>query len=408
MYDAHKNYAHSTIATAPSSATAGTSLSVQSGHGTRFPAPPFNVVVGPATGANHDNVEILRVTAVSGDDFTVLRTQEDLSTPRAIVVGDVIFNAMTAKAFTDLEFETISQAEAEAGTGTTPRIWTAERVAQAIAALAPAGGGDVTAAGSNDFTGTNTFAGAIFPLFTAMPALEVDVTKAGNAYSATSDQTFTYSDATPAAGTSTVIRITADSYLRTITIPSTYSLARSGAITELPVPAHSTLQVRIQYLSSRWEIIGDPVATTGSGSFVLSDSPELTTPDLGTPSAGNLENCTADGTNPVGTVDVPQIILTAPYTCALSDRGKHIYHPSSDTSDQTITIPDDVSVPFPVGTAITIINDVSAGDVIVETDGDTLVKLPSGVSGSLTLPAGTTATLIKVAPGRWIVMGASS
>lgn len=37
---------------------------------------------------------------------------------------------------------TVSQAEAEAGTATTDRIWTAQRVAQAIAALESGGGGD--------------------------------------------------------------------------------------------------------------------------------------------------------------------------------------------------------------------------------------------------------------------------
>lgn len=55
----------------------------------------------------------------------------------------------------------VSQAEAEAGTATTPRRWTAERIAQAIAALAPAGGGggttietfSATKNGNQDLTG---------------------------------------------------------------------------------------------------------------------------------------------------------------------------------------------------------------------------------------------------------------
>lgn len=42
-----------------------------------------------------------------------------------------------ALARTDLELATVGQSEAEAGTGTTTRAWTAQRVAQAIAALAP-------------------------------------------------------------------------------------------------------------------------------------------------------------------------------------------------------------------------------------------------------------------------------
>lgn len=127
-------------------------------------------------------------------------------------------------------------------------------------------------------TGVNSFTGNDLTVYTAMPALAVDVTKAGNSYSATGSVVFTYSNSTPAAGSSTLLRITADSggpY--TITIPTTWSLARGGNITTLAVPASTVLQVRLQYLSSRWEIIGDPVATTGTGSYALSDSPVFTT-----------------------------------------------------------------------------------------------------------------------------------
>lgn len=55
--------------------------------------------------------------------------------------------------------DVVSQAEAEAGTATTERIWTAERVAQAIAALASGGGGTVTLQASTfqAWQGTPTF-----------------------------------------------------------------------------------------------------------------------------------------------------------------------------------------------------------------------------------------------------------
>ncbi len=42
------------------------------------------------------------------------------------------------------EHALVSQAEAEAGTATSKRIWTAERVAQAIAALSTGGSGSVS------------------------------------------------------------------------------------------------------------------------------------------------------------------------------------------------------------------------------------------------------------------------
>lgn len=101
--DAHKNLAYTTVATAPSPALSGTSLVVAAGTGTLFPAVPFNCVVWPA-GVNPltTNAEIIRVTTVSTDTFTIVRTQEGTSA-RAIGVGDQIANAITAKTLTDVE-----------------------------------------------------------------------------------------------------------------------------------------------------------------------------------------------------------------------------------------------------------------------------------------------------------------
>lgn len=102
-YDAHKNFAVSSIATAPSPAVSGTSLTVQSGDGAKFPTPPFNITVWansqqPTTA----NAEIIRVTAIAGDVFTIVRAQEN-STARSIIVGDQLAATITAKTLTDLE-----------------------------------------------------------------------------------------------------------------------------------------------------------------------------------------------------------------------------------------------------------------------------------------------------------------
>lgn len=103
MVDAHANLAVSTVATAPSPATSGTSLVVGSGHGARFPAAPFNATVWP-TGANPDpsNAEIVRVTARSTDTLTITRAQEG-TTARTVVIGDNIAATVTAKTLTDIE-----------------------------------------------------------------------------------------------------------------------------------------------------------------------------------------------------------------------------------------------------------------------------------------------------------------
>ena len=103
MADQHKNFAYSTVATAPSPATTGTSLVVAAADGAKFPTVPFNATVWPA-GAQPltTNAEIVRVTTISTDTFTITRAQES-STARSVVVGDQIAATVTAKTLTDAE-----------------------------------------------------------------------------------------------------------------------------------------------------------------------------------------------------------------------------------------------------------------------------------------------------------------
>jgi hypothetical protein len=102
MPDAVANFAYSSVATAPSPATSGTSLVVAAGTGTRYPAVPFNATVWPAGGQPlSSNAEIVRVTAIAMDTLTIVRTQEG-TTARTIIVGDQIIAGVTAKTITDL------------------------------------------------------------------------------------------------------------------------------------------------------------------------------------------------------------------------------------------------------------------------------------------------------------------
>lgn len=101
--DNFKNFAFSTVATAPSPATTGTSLVVASGEGVLFPAVPFNATIWPTgTQPLSTNAEIVRVTNVSTDTLTIEREQEG-TTARTVVVGDQIAASITAKTFTDVE-----------------------------------------------------------------------------------------------------------------------------------------------------------------------------------------------------------------------------------------------------------------------------------------------------------------
>jgi hypothetical protein len=127
---------------------------------------------------------------------------------------------------------------------------------------------------------------------TVMPALEIDVTKFVNTKTISANSTMTFSNATPTAGTRTEVRVTTDATARTLTIPSSYSFARNSLITTILIPASATASLSFEYTGSRWEVYGDPVETTGTGSYVLATSPTLVTPALGTPSSGVLTNCT--------------------------------------------------------------------------------------------------------------------
>lgn len=105
-YDAHPNLAYSTVLTAPSPATSGTSVVVQSGDGALFSTQPFNAIIWPA-GAQPTttNAEIVRITGRSTDTLTITRTQESTSA-RIVVVGDQIAVVPTKKVFTDVENQT--------------------------------------------------------------------------------------------------------------------------------------------------------------------------------------------------------------------------------------------------------------------------------------------------------------
>lgn len=102
---------------------------------------------------------------------------------------------------------------------------------------------------------------------------------------------------------------------------------------------------------------------------------------------------------------IEQNSQSAAYTTVLTDAGKHIYHPSADTTARIWTIDSNANVAYPIGTAITFINDTSGGVITIAITSDTLVLSPDGTTGSRTLAANGSATAIKVTSTRWIISG---
>jgi len=127
-------------------------------------------------------------------------------------------------------------------------------------------------------------------------------------------------------------------------------------------------------------------SSTGSGSVVLSTSPSLTTPVLGTPTSGNLSNCTADGTNNVGYRNIPQSgsDKTSSYQLATTDVGKFVGVGTSGS----ITVPNST---FAAGDVVSIFNNTSGNVTLTmsittayiagtNTDKDTLTLATRGVA----------------------------
>jgi len=150
---------------------------------------------------------------------------------------------------------------------------------------------------------------------------------------------------------------------------------------------------------------GTSYTTSGSGTVVaLATSPTFVTPVLGTPTSGNLSNCTADGTNSVGYLNIPINSQSAAYTLVLADAGKSIFHPSTDANARTFTIPANSSVAYALGTAITFIN-MTSQVVSIAITTDTMYLAGTGTTGTRSLAQYGVATAIKMTSTTWIISG---
>jgi hypothetical protein len=114
------------------------------------------------------------------------------------------------------------------------------------------------------------------------------------------------------------------------------------------------------------------------------------------------------GTDEAGFRGIPINSQSTAYTCVAADAGKCIFHPASDTTARTFTIPANASVAYPVGTTLTFDNDVGAGALTIAINTDTLVLVgAAGTTGSRTLAAGGRATALKVSATRWRISGSA-
>lgn len=139
------------------------------------------------------------------------------------------------------------------------------------------------------------------------------------------------------------------------------------------------------------------VLRTGQWAIILSDNTNYECFTVGTITGA----ATAIG---VGYRGVPVTTADIAYQFAFGDEGCTIRHTSAST--HTYTIPSNAGTPFPVGTAITIVNEPGGGNITLSITTDTLNR-GDGVAGtgSRTIAANSVATVIKTASTTWMITG---
>jgi len=119
--------------------------------------------------------------------------------------------------------------------------------------------------------------------------------------------------------------------------------------------------------------------------------------------SGQVLQTNGSGALAFGTAAVayPQNIQTANYTLVLGDAGKQIFHPASDATVRTFTIPANSSVAFPIGTVVLFTVENGGTGVGINITSDTLV-FGSGSTGTLAVLPNNTLMAIKVTATKWM------
>jgi hypothetical protein len=145
------------------------------------------------------------------------------------------------------------------------------------------------------------------------------------------------------------------------------------------------------------------IITGSSGNVTLAPNGTTVLTVTTTGIVGNvLAATTATAANNVGYLGMPQN-ATGTATLTIADAGRHVYVTSAS---QTITIPANSSVAYPIGTAIAFIAGPSATTVSIAITTDTMYLAGTGTTGTRTLAAYGMATAVKVASTTWFINGA--
>lgn len=214
-------------------------------------------------------------------------------------------------------------------------------------------------------------------------------------------------------GTTALLTTATNGFVYTSAMPGGPSGVPTSYTGRVPMVFDSTNYKLFAYMGAQWREIG--AAPIGSGFTFQATPPGSANPGdrwIDSDSAteytyvndGNSSQwIETGGGSSVATI--PQNEQTADYTLTLNDAGKHIFHPSSDVTARVFTIPANSSVEYPIGTAITFVNQNAAGSITIAINTDTMRLAGSGTTGSRTLAANGVATAIKITATEWIISG---
>lgn len=100
---------------------------------------------------------------------------------------------------------------------------------------------------------------------------------------------------------------------------------------------------------------------------------------------------------------LPVVPVSGNKTMAAVDMGSAQLHPAADTSTRTWLLPDNSAVPISDGSMLTVIVQAGAGTVLFGmAGGDSLTLIPTGATGTRSLPPNSVTNFIKIAPTAWI------
>lgn len=105
----------------------------------------------------------------------------------------------------------------------------------------------------------------------------------------------------------------------------------------------------------------------------------------------------------IGYRDIPQVLFTGNTTVAATDAGKHFY--STQSLNYILTIANNSSVAWPVGTAITVVNRGSGNITVAQATGVSLYLAGNLSAANRIVTTYGMATLLNVAANVWMING---